>query len=67
MEEYGFSQKKALDAITKSDKGRARHYATFTEWEWSDRRNYDMMLNTGSVGIDGAAQLICQAVEQAEK
>ena len=67
VEEYGYSQKKALDAITKSDKGRARHYATFTEWEWSDRRNYDMMLNTGSVGIDGAAQLICQAVEQAEK
>ena len=63
VEEYGCSQKKALDVITKSDKGRARHYATFTDWDWSDRRNYDMLLNAGSLGIDAAAQMICRAVQ----
>ena len=64
VEEYGYSQKKALDVITKSDKGRARHYATFTEWDWSDRRNYDMMLNAAALGVDTAAQMICQAAKR---
>ena len=64
VEEYGYSQKKALDVITKSDKGRARHYATFTEWDWSDRRNYDMMLNAAALGVDPAAQMICQAAKR---
>ncbi len=64
VEEYGYSQKKALDVITKSDKGRARHYATFTEWDWSDRRNYDMMLNAAALGMDTAAQMICQAAKR---
>lgn len=64
VEEYGYSQKKALDVITKSDKGRARHYATFTEWDWSDRRNYDIMLNAAALGMDTAAQIICQAAKR---
>ncbi len=64
VEEYGYSQKKALDVITKSDKGRARHYATFTEWDWGDRRNYDMMLNAAALGVDTAAQMICQAAKR---
>lgn len=64
VDEYGYSQKKALDVITKSDKGRARHYATFTEWDWSDRRNYDMMLNAAALGVDTAAQMICEAAKR---
>ncbi len=67
VEEYGYSEKKALDVIAKSDKGRARHYATFTEWDWGDRRNYDLMLNAGSLGVDAAAQMICHAAQDAEK
>ncbi len=64
VDEYGYSQKKALDMITKSDKGRARHYATFTEWDWSDRRNYDMMLNAAALGVDTAARMICEAAKR---
>ena len=67
VEEYGYSEKKALDVIAKSDKGRARHYATFTEWDWGDRRKYDLMLNAGSLGVDAAAQMICHAAQDAEK
>jgi hypothetical protein len=54
----------ALDLIAKSDKGRARHFATFTDWDWGDRSNYDLMVNSGSVGIDRSIEIICSCAEE---
>ena len=59
VSEYGFDKKKASEQINKSDKSRARHYATFTDWDWADRRHYDIMINSGICGVDAAAKIIC--------
>ena len=64
IEEYGCDKKKALDLINKSDKGRSRHYATFTDWDWGDRRHHDLMINSATVGFDGAAGIICSTAER---
>ena len=64
IERYGCDRKKALDLIAKSDKGRARHFATFTDWDWGDRSNYDLMVNSGSVGIDRSVEIICSCAEE---
>ena len=66
LERYGCDRKKALDLIAKSDKGRARHFSTFTDWDWGDRSNYDLMLNSGSVGIDRAVEIICDCAKELE-
>ncbi len=66
IERYGCDRKKALDLIAKSDKGRARHFATFTDWDWGDRSNYDLMLNSGSVGVDRAVDIICDCAKELE-
>ena len=64
IERYGCDRKKALDLIAKSDKGRARHFATFTDWDWGDRSNYDLMVNSGSIGIDRSVEIICACAEE---
>lgn len=59
IERYGCDRKRAVDLINKSDKGRARHYATFTDYDWGDRAHYDLLINSGSVGVERAAEIIC--------
>lgn len=56
-----FNDKKARDLIYKSDRGRDKHYATFTDWEWGDRAHYDLMLNSSTLGFDGAVRIITDA------
>ena len=58
VNEYGLDAKKAREQIARSDKSRARHYSTFTDWDWADRSHYDLMINSGVMGIDAAADLI---------
>lgn len=58
VNEYGLDAKKAREQIARSDKGRSRHYSTFTDWDWADRSHYDLMINSGVMGIDAAADLI---------
>ncbi len=58
IKEYGLDTKKAREQIIRSDKSRARHYSTFTDWDWADRSHYDLMINSGIMGIDAAADLI---------
>ncbi len=58
VQEYGLDTKKAREQLIRSDKSRARHYSTFTDWDWADRSHYDLMINSGVVGIDAAADFI---------
>ena len=56
---YGMNEQNAKKTINKSDKERARHYNLFTDNTWGDRRNYDLMLDSGYLGLDKCADLIC--------
>lgn len=64
IERYSCDRKKAVDLINKSDKGRGRHYSTFTDWDWGDRSNYDLLLNSGAIGIERAAEIICDCAKE---
>lgn len=59
IEEYGEDASKAEKLLSQSDKRRARHYEEFTDSIWGARRNYDLLLNTASFGIEKSADLIC--------
>ncbi|MGI5058748.1 AAA family ATPase [Treponema pectinovorum] len=44
--------------VIQIDKRRANHYNTFTENTWGERKNYDLMINSSSAGVEGTAKLI---------
>lgn len=56
---YGLSEHNAKKEIQKSDKERSRHYSIFTDKVWGDRSNYDILLNSGVIGIENCVDIIC--------
>lgn len=63
-EHYGNRTLKELDA---EDKHRERYYAYYTGRDWGDPQNYDLMINTSKLGVEGAADLILSYVELRQK
>lgn len=61
IEEYGVDTQKAGDIVAKVDKRRAAYCNFYTGAKWGSPENYDLCLNTGSIGLDNAAQLILRA------
>ncbi len=59
-EYYKLDKNKAEKEITRINKLRANHYKYYTEMEWKDPANYDICINSDSIGIESAADLICE-------
>lgn len=53
-----------IDVINKTDKRRASYYNFYTGNKWGKYDNYDMAINSSTLGIDGAAELIAQCVRK---
>ena len=63
---YGVDPLKAEDMLRKADKQRASYYNYYATNTWGDVNNYDLCLDTGTLGIDGAVEMIARAVELRE-
>ena len=59
---YGLDKKDAKKEISKINKLRANHYKYYTNKNWNDNGNYDLCINSDSLGIEKAAELICKMV-----
>lgn len=57
---YKETESCAKKTIIQIDKRRANHYNTFTENIWGDRKNYDMMINSSSAGLEATAKWIVE-------
>lgn len=55
---YKEPEQAAKKTIQTIDKHRANHYNTFTDSTWGDRKNYDVMLNSSSTGIEQTARIV---------
>ena len=64
---YGLDGAKAEEAIRKMDKQRASYYNYYATATWGSVDNYDLCVDTGAVGVDGAVEIITQFVELQEK
>lgn len=53
-----------IDVINKTDKRRSSYYNFYTGNKWGKYDNYDIAVNSSTLGIDGAAELICACVEK---
>ncbi len=53
-----FEPKDVEKNIRRMDKERREYYRYFAGRNWEDMLNYDLMINTGAVGVDGAVEMI---------
>ena len=64
---YNIDKKKAEKEINKINKLRANHYKHYTDREWQNHENYDICINSDTLGVEKSADLICEIVENKEK
>ena len=50
--------------ITKTDKRRSSYYNFYTGNKWGKYDNYDIAINSSTLGIDGAAEIIVACVKK---
>lgn len=60
---YGLNRTKAEKEIKRIDKLRANHYKYYTEKDWHNPTNYDICINSDTLGVDKSAELICQIIK----
>lgn len=58
MRIYSVDKRGAEDMMQKTDKRRATYYSYFTNSKWSDIGNYDIAINSATLGVDGSAEMI---------
>lgn len=61
---YGLDKTKAEKEITRINKLRANHYKHYTEKEWNNPNNYDICINSDTLGVEKSADLICEIVNK---
>ena len=64
IEFYHMDSEKAEKEINKINKLRANHYKYYTDQEWREPSNYNICINSDSLGIDRAVDLICDTVKK---
>ena len=64
---YGIEEAKAEERIRKADKQRAIYYNYYATATWGDVDNYDLVVDTGVLGVEGAVELICKFLELREE
>ena len=58
----GIPAEEAERVMDDTDKMRARYHRQYYDREWTDPVNYHMVLNTGALGLEGAAgAIVCRA------
>lgn len=60
---YGVDEKQAKLMIEKTDRERKMHAMSFYSKEWGNKNNYDLLLNSGKLGIEKCVELIVNAVK----
>ena len=53
-----------IEAMAKTDKRRSTYYNFYTGNKWGKFDNYDMAINSSTLGIEGTAELICEFVKK---
>ncbi len=64
---YGVDPQKAEETLRKADKRRANYYNYYATATWGDVNNYDLCVDTGAVGVEGAVDVMVRFIELREK
>ena len=55
---YGEQADSPEKRLRDKDKRRAAYYQYYTDTKWGKTQNYDITLNSGTIGLDRCAQII---------
>ena len=58
INEYGIASGQAESEIKRINRNRIHHYEYYTGGKWGEPHHYNLMLNTGSIGLKTACQLV---------
>ncbi len=61
---YDLDETKAKKEIKRIDKLRANHYKYYTEKQWGNHTNYDICINSDTLGVEESADLICNMIKE---
>ena len=66
-DDTSIDQKKMETHLRSVDKKRREYYQFYTGNEWGKPKNYDLCLNSGSLGIETCVELIASLVTGTEE
>ena len=66
-EKYELSADEAKKLMKKKDATRKAYHNYYCEGKWGDSRNYDLCINSSTIGIEGTAGVIMAYVESKAK
>ena len=61
------TEQKARDFMNKKDRQRQSYYNYYSSKKWGEAKSYDLCIDSGEIGIDGAVELIIKFIELKEK
>lgn len=64
---FNITERQARDRVVKTDKQRKTYYSYYANRDWGAMGNYDMCLNTCTLGIKTAANIIINYVKGLDK
>ena len=64
IEQYGETNVKIEERLRDKDARRRVFYRAFTMREWADIDNYNLVLDSGAIGFDKCADIICKSIEE---
>ena len=67
VKRYGESNKSPEARLNEKDKRRRVNYQHYTGRTWGQAQNYNMCLDTGTLGIEQCVDIICNSVENSNK
>ena len=63
VNKYGADKENVKDIVKKTDKARIKHNQFYGSQDWGDARNYDLTINSATVGIANAVKILKTAIE----
>ena len=60
----GTTEAQAIDLMNKTDRRRSSYYNFYTGGKWGKYDNYDIALNSSTLGIEGTANLLFAAIKR---
>lgn len=64
MKRHNLPKDEAAKMMKKMDKNRQTYYQFYTEMKWGRKDGFDIMLDSGLLGIDGTVEILKKIVEQ---
>lgn len=59
----GESEEEVLKQIQRTDQERANYYSYFTQKEWGNREDFDLMIDTSKIGVEKTVELIKEYIK----